>query len=78
MDAKGHRPSRNAGGLPHPQWNNQAPPTVEGETGETPDRPTRLHAIHERVRSGGYSVPAGAIAHRMVERMMATDRDRSS
>ncbi len=40
------------------------------------DTPARLQAIHELIRSGGYHVPASAIADRMVERMIADRRRR--
>jgi anti-sigma28 factor (negative regulator of flagellin synthesis) len=38
----------------------------------------RLQTIHELVRSGGYHVPATAIADRIVEQMIATRRERES
>lgn len=53
--------------------------TDAGETaGISGDDSARLEAIHERVRSGSYHIPASAIADRMVERLLIDRRGTTS
>ena len=78
MGATSHRPTPERAVYPI----SRDSPIQQSKTGEPSQGSaapsTRLHAIHELVRSGDYHVPAAAIADRIIERIMVDRREDES
>jgi anti-sigma28 factor (negative regulator of flagellin synthesis) len=78
MSVTDHSSAAN-GALRQTTSDSNSPCNEAGETAlRASGKPDRLQAIHELVRSGDYSIPASAIADRMIERLIVDKRGHGS
>jgi anti-sigma28 factor (negative regulator of flagellin synthesis) len=70
MSAMSHTPKPESAMTPIIKENRFRSARSGAEGPGDPMMPARLQVIHDLIRSGGYQVPASAIADRMIERML--------